>query len=366
MAKSIKRIGVTTGGGDCPGLNAVIRGIVKSAVLEYGWDVIGIQDGFDGLLKPGKTCTLDLDAVKGILRRGGTILGTTNRGNPFKYPVERDGKTVLEDLSKTVVSNFKMLRLDAMIVIGGDGTLSIASELNKLGVPIVGVPKTIDNDLSATDITFGFDTALNTATEAIDKIHTTADSHHRVMLIEVMGRDSGWIGIEAGIAGGAHIILIPEIPFDIDAICRAVEKREWDGRKSTIVVVAEGAKPIGGNTIAQAEDKKLGIVRLGGMAEYVADEITKRSGKETRVTVLGHLQRGGTPSAFDRILSSRYGTAAAKAVAEGEFGKMVSLKSPNIVTVPIEDAIGVIKKVSLDGDLVRTVRSLGISFGEPE
>lgn len=364
--RNIRRIGVTTGGGDCPGLNAVIRGVVKSAICEHGWDVIGIEDGFDGLLKPGKTQMLELKDVNGILNRGGTILGTTNRGNPFKYPVERNGEIVPEDLSKQVVDNIKMLRLDALIVIGGDGTLSIANDFYKMGVPVVGVPKTIDNDLSATEITFGFDTALNTATDAIDKIQTTAESHHRVMLVEVMGRNSGWIAIEAGIAGGADIILIPEIPYDIEAICKEISKRQWEGCKSTIIVVAEGAKPIDGEIVAQAEEKKLGIVRLGGVAQVVADEITKRTKQETRVTVLGHLQRGGSPSPFDRILSSRYGTAAVKLVANGEFGKMVSLRPPNIVAVPIEEAIGVVKKVSLNGDMVRTAKSLGILLGVEE
>src|SRR5216684_1747978 len=284
----VKTIAICTGGGDCPGLNAVIRAVVKSAVLKYGWRVLGIADGFDGLIWPEKSRELKLSDVSGILPRGGTILGTTNRGNPFRYRLEENGQTVERDLSDRLLRNAHQLGVDALIVIGGDGTMKIALDLQRRGLNIVGVPKTIDNDLSATDVTFGFDTALHTATDAIDKIHTTAESHHRIMLVEVMGRDAGWIALEAGIAGGAHVILIPEIPFSIAKICDFVRARESDGRKYTTVVVAEGVKLPA--EIANAADPERRAVPRGGLrAGQIGDELARRLKQEIRVTVLGHI-----------------------------------------------------------------------------
>lgn len=360
--KAVKKIGVLTGGGDCPGLNAVIRAVVKTAVNDYNWKVLGIEDGFDGLIKPEKTRPLSLESVRGILPRGGTILGTTNRGNPFAYKVVEDGKTRVIDLSPKVLENIKEFGLDALVVIGGDGSMRIAYELLQMGAPIVGVPKTIDNDISGTDITFGFDTALGTATDAIDKLHTTAESHHRVMLVEVMGRNAGWIALESGLAGGADVILIPEIPFKTERVCAQIEARSRTGRKFSIIVVAEGARPEGGDVVIQAREES-GIVRLGGIGNKVAQEITRMSGHETRVTVLGHVQRGGSPSAFDRILGTRYGAAAVRLVADGCIGQMVALHGARIEAISIADSIRALKTVPTDGELVRTARSLGISFG---
>ncbi|HHX38494.1 MAG TPA: ATP-dependent 6-phosphofructokinase [Armatimonadetes bacterium] len=360
MSTTIRRIGISTGGGDCPGLNAVIRGITRTA-YGYGWEVLGILDGFDGLLGRSRVERIDPRDIRGILPLGGTILGTTNRGNPFHYPVEENGQVVYRDLSDEVVRRFAALELDALVVIGGDGTLKIALELYRKGLPIVGVPKTIDNDLSATDVTFGFETAVNTATDAIDKLHTTAESHHRAMVLEVMGRNAGWIALSAGIAGGADVILIPEIPFDIDRVCRKVEDRDRRGRKFSIVVVAEGARPAGGT--AMGERQPDGSLRLGGIGQVVADGITAGTNNEVRLTVLGHLQRGGTPTPGDRLLASRYGVAAAQLVAEGGFGRMVALRTPDIIDVPLEDAVTQMKAVPVDGDLVRTARALGIELG---
>lgn len=355
-----RRIGVLTGGGDCPGLNAVIRAVVKTALNEYGWEVLGIEDGFEGLLAPGKVRRLGLDDVRGILPRGGTILGTTNRGNPFAYR-EREGDSIkTRDRSGEVVGRVEDLGLTALIVIGGDGSLRIAHELGQLGLPIVGVPKTIDNDLSATDVTFGFDTALTTATEALDKLHTTAESHHRIMVLEVMGRNAGWIALQAGIAGGADAILIPEIPFSYEAIARTVEGRDRSGRKFSLVVVAEGAAPLGGRQVFVTPADEMALPRLGGIGALVGDELAKRCGRETRVTVLGHLQRGGGPTPFDRILGTRFGAAAVRLVAREGFGRMVALRAPDIVDVPLAEAVGVPKTVPPDGELVRTARGLGI------
>src|SRR5579872_2784973 len=356
MAERTPRtIGITTGGGDCPGLNAVIRAVVKSAVLKYGWKVVGIQDGFDGLIWPERSRELTLANVSGIMPRGGTILGTTNRGNPFKYRCMEDGKEVLKDVSAQVIANAAAMKLDALIVVGGDGTQKIALELQRKGLNVVGVPKTIDNDLSATEVTFGFDTALHTATDAIDKIHTTAESHHRVMVIEVMGRDAGWIAIEAGIAGGAHVILIPEIPFTLQRLCDYISEREGYGKRFTIVVVAEGIK-------LPSELRQL--ARGGSVGNLIGDGIALTAHKEVRVSVLGHIQRGGSPSPFDRILGTRFGVAAADLIAGGGFGKMVCLRNARIECVNIADAIGQIKVVDPLGEMVRTARAIGISFGD--
>lgn len=360
----IKKIGILTGGGDCPGLNAVIRGVVKSAIIRHDWDVIGIEDGFDGLLDPGKCRPLNLDSVRGILPRGGTILGTTNRGNPFSCPVQQDGRTVIADLSGKVVDNVRALGLDALIAVGGEGSLKIALELSKKGVPVVGVPKTIDNDLRGTDFTFGYNTALETATDALDKLHTTAESHHRVMILEVMGRYAGWIALESGIAGGADVILIPEIPFDFSRICEAIQKRSARGSRFSILVAAEGAFPAGGDrVVAMAADEKHAIERLGGIGQYVAHQIEKCLEMDVRVTVLGHLQRGGSPTTFDRALGSRFGTKAVEMVAAGEFGRMACLRGRTIGTVTLEEATGDLNLVDPEGEIVRTAEDLGIMLG---
>jgi 6-phosphofructokinase 1 len=347
---AIRCIGICTGGGDAPGLNAVIRAAVKSAILKYKWKVIGIPDGFDGLIWPEKSRELALKDVSGILPRGGTILGTTNRGNPFKYRIVEDGQEVVRD-----ISNAAKLGIDAIISIGGDGSQTIALELFHRGMRIVGVPKTIDNDLSATETTFGFDTAVQTATDAIDKIHTTAESHHRVMVVEVMGRDAGWIALHAGVAGGAHLILIPEIPFSVDRICRHIAEREAYGKRFTIVVVAEGIR-------LPRELKQLS--RGGSVGNLVGDAIALAAHKEVRVSVLGHIQRGGSPSPFDRILATRFGVAAVDLIAQGGFGKMVCLRNARIEAVDIADAIGQLKVVNPHADLVCTARALGICFGD--
>jgi len=363
--RKIKKIGVLTGGGDCPGLNAVIRAVVKTAIVEYGWKVVGIRDGYEGLIKEGKTHPLLYDHVKGILSRGGTILGTSNRANPFAYSVKQGGKIITEDRSSVVLSKLKELEIDALIVIGGDGTLIIGKQLYELGVPLAGVPKTIDNDLSATDITFGFDTALNTATEAIDKLRTTAESHHRVMIVEVMGRYAGWIALQAGIASGADIVLIPEIPFYLDKICQTVNERIQSGRTSSIVVVAEGAKPAGGDmAVKMIVEDSPDDVRLGGIGDKIAAGIRDKVHLEARVTVLGHIQRGGSPSAFDRVLSTRFGVAAVELLAEGKFGRMVCLKTPSIDSVLLSAAVEKIKTVDPEGEMVHIARSIGVSFGD--
>jgi phosphofructokinase-like protein len=359
-----KKIGILTGGGDCPGLNAVIRGVVKSAIIRHGWQVIGIEDGFDGLLDLDKCRPLTLEDVRGILPHGGTILGTTNRGNPFDYPLERNGRTVRVDVSDRVVENIRTLGIEALIAVGGEGSLKIALELARKGVPVVGVPKTIDNDLRETDVTFGYNTALETATDALDKLHTTAESHHRVMILEVMGRYAGWIALESGIAGGADVILIPEIPYDFSKICAAVKARAARGSRFSIVVAAEGAFPAGGDRIvAQAADEKLAIERLGGIGQFVARQVEQCLDMDVRVTVLGHLQRGGSPTTFDRALGSRFGTKAVQMVADGEFGCMACLKGRTITSVTIESATRELKLVDPAGEIVRTAEDLGIMLG---
>jgi 6-phosphofructokinase 1 len=347
-------IGICTGGGDAPGLNAVIRASVKAAILKYKWKVIGIPDGFDGIIWPERSRELTLKDVSGILPRGGTILGTTNRGNPFHYKTIENGEEVVRDISDQVISNAAKLGIDAVISIGGDGSMKIAQELHLKGLKIVGVPKTIDNDLSATEVTFGFDTALHTATDAVDKIHTTAESHHRVMVVEVMGRDAGWIALEAGLAGGAHIILIPEIPFSLEKICQHLATREKYGKRFTIMVVAEGVK-------LPTELKQMS--RTFAVGNMIGDAIALISRKEVRVSVLGHIQRGGSPSPYDRILATRFGVAAVDLIAAGGFGKMVCLQQESIRAVPIIDAVGKMKTVDPNGEMVRAARAIGISFG---
>ena len=364
MSDEVKTIGVCTGGGDCPGLNAVMRGVVKSAIGAHDWRVMGIEDGFDGLIWPGKSRELTLASVSGILPRGGTILGTTNRGNPFAYKVEERGQTVVKDYSDRVIDNARAMGIDALVVIGGDGTQKIALELFRKGLPVVGVPKTIDNDLSATDQTFGFDTAVQTATEAIDRLHTTAESHHRIMILEVMGRDAGWIALHAGIAGGAHIILIPEIAFRLESIQRSVQQREREGSKYSLVVVAEGIHQVDGRSIEEVAAERRKAPRGGSVSNLLSECIASACRRETRVTVLGHIQRGGTPSSFDRVLSSRFGVGAVDLVARGEFGRMVCLRGTRIESTTLEEAIGVIKAVNANDELVRTAKALGISFGD--
>ena len=351
----IRCIGICTGGGDAPGLNAVIRAAVKAAILKYKWKVIGIPDGFDGLIWPEKSRELMLKDVSGILPRGGTILGTTNRGNPFHYQTVENGREVVRDISAEVIANTRKLGIDAVISIGGDGSQKIALGLFEKGMKVVGVPKTIDNDLCATEVTFGFDTALHTATDAVDKIHTTAESHHRIMLVEVMGRDAGWIALEAGIAGGAHVILIPEIPFTIENICNYVSQRATYGKYFTIVVVAEGIK-----LPPELKENR----RSGAVGNLIGNAIAATSHKEVRVSVLGHIQRGGSPSPFDRILATRFGVAAVDLIANGGFGKMVCLQQECICAVDIAQAVGKLKTVDPQGEIVRTARAIGISFGD--
>jgi ATP-dependent phosphofructokinase / diphosphate-dependent phosphofructokinase len=352
---NIRCIGIATGGGDAPGLNAVIRAATKAAILKYKWKVIGIPDGFDGLIWPEKAFELTLEKVSGILPRGGTILGTTNRGDPFHYTKVEHGKEVVRDISGRVIANAHKLGIDAIITIGGDGSQRIGFELFQKGLKIVGVPKTIDNDLSATQVTFGFDTALHTVTDAIDKIHTTAASHHRVMVVEVMGRDCGWIALEAGLAGGAHVILIPEIPFTIANVCKHIAQREKAGKYFTIVVVAEGVK-----LPPEMKENR----RASSVGNLIGNAIAHGSHKEVRVSVLGHIQRGGSPSPFDRILATRFGVAAVDLVAAGGFGMMVALHGDSIVSVDVAHAIGHLKSVNPNGEVVRTARAIGIGFGD--
>jgi 6-phosphofructokinase 1 len=354
------KVALSTGGGDAPGLNAVIRGAVLAAV-HRGWECVGIRRGFDGLLEVEGVIPLDAAAVRGITHLGGTILGTTSRGNPFKW---RDrtpaGPGPERDRSDDVVAGFRRHGVDALIAIGGDGTLDIARRLMQKGIPVVGVPKTIDNDVGGTVATFGFDTAVATATDAIDKVHSTAESHERVMVVEVMGRHAGFIALNAGLAGSADVILIPEIPFDIDRVCDKIRQREAAGRHFSIVVVAEGAAPRGGVEVYQDVERR----RLGGIAEWVARAIEQRTGKETRSLVLGHLQRGGSPTTFDRLLGLRFGAAAVRLVAEGRFGHMVALQPPHVGAVTLDEALRTPKRVPLDSDSILTARELGTSLGD--
>lgn len=360
-----KTIAILTGGGDCPGLNAVIRGVVRSAIKNHGWKVLGIKDGFDGLLEDNLVQELTLESVRGILQLGGTILGTSNRGNPLNYPVQENGKTVWKDVSAQVVENFNRMGADALIAVGGDGTLKIAQHLQQLGMNVVGIPKTIDNDLSATDVTFGYNTAVGIVTEALDRLHTTAESHQRVMVVEVMGRDAGWIALESGMAGGADVILLPEIPFDINKVCASIKSRRSSGRKFSIVVVSEGAFPKDGGQVVQAAagTTATGVQRLGGISYEVAEQLNNCLEMEVRTVVLGHLQRGGTPSHFDRILGSRFGVKAVDLIAEGKFGQMTSLNGRKVVSVPIEDAVGELNLVDPESEVVKTAEKLGIMLG---
>ena len=358
------RIAISTGGGDAPGLNAVIRAVVLSA-HRRGWQSYGIQRGYEGLLSFNGVVPLGPAEVRGLTHLGGTILGTTNRGNPFRYVMRReDGEEYELDRSDDLVAAFQASGFDALVSIGGDGSLQISHALGCKGLPIVCVPKTIDNDVSGTQRSFGFDSAVSTATEAIDKLHSTAESHDRVMVIELMGRYAGWIALYSGLSGSADVILLPEIPFDIGKVCEKIRRREAAGRHFSIVVVAEGARPRDG-TIELVERRGVGTVdRLGGIASKVARAIEQHTGKETRTLVLGHLQRGGSPTTYDRLLALRFGTAAVRAIADGAFGVMVGLNGPDITRVPLAEVAGRPRNVPLDSDTIRTARDLGIELGD--
>lgn len=366
MTKSgLKRIGILTGGGDCPGLNAVIRAVAKSAMGKYNAQVVGIEDGFEGFVE-GRMHEISNKEVSGILNLGGTILGTTNKGDPFHYPVEDlNGKVNIVDESARLVRNYRRWALDAIVAIGGDGTMHICEKLSQLGINLVGVPKTIDNDLAETDLTFGYDSALYVASEAIDRLHTTASSHHRVMVIEVMGRYAGWIALGAGLAGGADIILIPEIPFKWESIYKKVRERSLHGKRFSIVCVAEGARPQGGEIVVKGVDiKRTDEKQLGGIGELVGKRIAVDTGLETRVTVLGHLQRGGSPTPFDRNLATKYGVKASDLAAEGKFGFMVALHGNKVTAVPISKVIAHARFVPLDCEEIKAARAVGTSFGD--
>jgi len=359
----VRRIGILTGGGDCPGLNAVIRGVTKPA-QDYGMTVYGILDGFEGLVE-GRAKELTNRDVSGILATGGTILGSSNKGDPFHWPTEKDGKIEITDKSKAALRNYEAWNLDAIIAIGGDGTMHICDNLEQMGMNMIGVPKTIDNDLDSTDMTFGHDSAVFVVSEALDRLHTTASSHHRVIVVEVMGRYAGWIALNGGLAGGADIILIPEIPFSYEKLYDKILKRELMGKKFSLVCVSEGAKPLGGELVMKEKDiKRTDPVQLGGIGAIVAAKIQDNTGRETRVTVLGHLQRGGSPTPFDRILSTKFGFFAVQLAAEGKFGRMVALKGNEIKNVKIIDAINKQKLVKPDNQGVIAAKAVGISFGE--
>ena len=370
MTKPIRRIAICTGGGDAPGLNAVIRAVV-SAAANRGWECMGIRDGFSGILQPERypnnsgVSLLTREHVRGITHLGGTIIGTTNKGNPFDYPViQPDGSVRNVDRSDELIDYFARTGIDALVSVGGDGSLTIANELHRKGLRVVGVPKTIDNDLDKTFTTFGFDTAVSFATECIDRLHTTAQSHQRVMVIEVMGRYAGWIALHAGISGGGHAILIPEIPYDINKVVNKIHERDQEGRLYTLVVVAEGAKPLDGKRAVVAAAEIGQAERLGGIGEQIGAELHKLTGKDTRVVVLGHLLRGGSPTSFDRLAALRFGTAAVRALEEGLSGMMVSLAFPNVNYVSLEEVAGRMKAVPLDSDTLQTGRDIGVCFGD--
>ncbi|MCA9514230.1 MAG: 6-phosphofructokinase [Myxococcales bacterium] len=367
----IKTLGVMTGGGDCPGLNAVIRAVVKTAQGCYGWRVLGIEDAFCGLIdldyrSPHGNQWLDDDTVRLIHTRGGTILGTSNRADPFRWAVpEPDGTRVERDVFEQVLANWRTLGLDALISVGGDGSMGIAQKCVERGMTnIVGVPKTIDNDLGATDYTFGFDTAVGVATDAIDRLRDTAEAHDRVMLVEVMGRHAGWIALHAGLAGGAHAIVIPEIPYRVEPLVDLIRARRESGQPYSLIVVAEGAVPAGGSASTLGPREAGAMVRMYGAAARLAEGLEAQMDLDLRLTVLGHTQRGGSPTNFDRVLATRFGEAAVHLVARGGFGRMVALRGTSVVDVPLIDAIDKPKLVDPDGELVRTARSLGVYFGD--
>jgi len=358
----MKKVAILTGGGDCPGLNAVIRAVVKTAINKYNVEVIGFKDGYRGLVENIWT-PLEMKDVIGIIEKGGTILGSSNRDNPFAYMKNRGDKPV--DMSQKCIDNLKKNGVDCLIVIGGDGTLTSGRDFSRMGFPVIGVPKTIDNDLSATDITFGFNTAVTTATEAIDKLRTTAESHHRVMVVEIMGRYAGWLALHSGIAGSATAILIPEIPYDIDKLCKVVKKRSENGKSFSIIAVSEGAKPKDGDiTVAKVLDYSPDSIRLGGIANKLAEQIEERLHIETRAVTLGHIQRGGQTSPYDRVLSTRYGVKAMELAMQGVFGKMVALQGNDVGYVSLEEAVGQLKNVPVKSELIEVARSIGVSFGD--
>ncbi|MBE7534438.1 MAG: ATP-dependent 6-phosphofructokinase [Anaerolineales bacterium] len=359
----MKRIGILTGGGDAPGLNAVIRAAVKTAIYEYDCEVFGIRNGYDGFVETNGIVPLSIDSVRGLLPRGGTILGAANRGNPYARKIVRDGKETLIDVSDEIIKGIERLEMDALLILGGDGTLHIAHELYKKGAPIIGVPKTIDNDISGTELSFGFDTAVGIATEALDRLHTTAESHHRVMVLELMGRDAGFIALHAGVAGGADVILIPELPFKFENILAEVRKRVEAGYLFSIVAVSEGAKPRGGKQVFSRSGDDIYVPRLGGIGQQVGEYIEKQ-GFESRVTVLGHLQRGGSPSPFDRWLATRFGAAAVRLAAQRKFDHMVALCAGQIVDIPLTEVTATAKRVDVNDDAIITARGMGVSFGD--
>lgn len=365
MAENIKKIALLTGGGDCPGLNAVIRAATRTAILKYGYEVVGYKFGYRGLYN-NDYIPLNLDSVSGILHRGGTILYSSNKDNLFDYTVEEDGKMVKKDVSDVGVENLKKAGVDVLVVIGGDGTLTSARDFARKGVKVIGVPKTIDNDLASTDVTFGFNTAASIATEALDRLHTTAESHHRIMILEVMGRNAGWIALESGIAGSADVILIPEIPYDIDKVVEKIHDRKKQGKVFSIIVVAEGAKSKDGEVvISKIVEDSPDPIRLGGIANKLAMDLERKiKDHEIRSTVLGHVQRGGNTSTFDRVLSTKYGVAAVDLINEGKFGNMVCLKGNELSYDTLENVIGKNKNVDPNGELVNVARSIGISFGD--
>jgi phosphofructokinase-like protein len=361
----LKKVGILTGGGDCSGLNAVIRAVTRSAIIEHGAKVVGIEGGFEGLVF-NRTQDLTIKITRDILTLGGTILGTTNKGNPFEWREQNpDGSISVYDHSDKAVQTVRDLELDCLFVVGGEGTLEIGYKFQKKGVPVIGIPKTIDNDLDKTDYTFGYQTAVQVACEALDRLATTGRSHQRVMILEVMGRTAGWIALEAGIAGGAHIILIPEIPYDIESVVQKIRFRAKGGSPYSIIMVAEGATEIGGDVVTQesATTRLQGVPQLGGIGFHLANEIKKRIDLEVRCTVLGHIQRGGTPTAFDRVLGTRLGSYAVQAAAEGKFGTMVALRTPNIELVPLQELAGVVRNVPVDCQLVKCAESIGINMG---
>lgn len=362
MAGSMK-LGVLTGGGDCPGLNAVIRAVVKTAINDYETEVVGFYDGYEGLVE-NRYRELKSSDVSGILTLGGTILGTSNRADPFHYPVLQDDDYIYLDRSAQAIQNFERLGLDGLIAIGGDGTMAASDGMSKKGLKIIGVPKTIDNDLWGTDQTFGFDSAVASATEAIDKIHTTAQSHHRVMIVEVMGRYSGWLALASGLAGGGDIVLIPEIPYQLDVICDKIKARNRRGKNFSIVVIGEGAMPEGGEMVVKKLVKTSpDQVRLGGISHQLASQIEGTTTLETRVTILGHLLRGGTPTAFDRLLATQFGAEAVHLAYARKFGNMVALKGNRISHVPITEVAGRVRKIDLDSFLLRAAVSLDTCLG---
>lgn len=365
---TIKRIGISTGGGDAPGLNAVIRAVVVSAI-QKGWECYGIRDGYNGILFPfrypdGGMMKLERSSVSGIMHLGGTIIGTTNKGNPMKFPMkQKDGTIVEVDRTDEIMEGFKRQSLDALVAIGGDGSLTIANVFSQKGFRVIGVPKTIDNDLEKTVITFGFDTAVSFATACLDRLHSTSESHQRVMVVEVMGRYAGWIALNSGISGNASVILIPEVPYDLQIVADKIQERERSGRRYTIVVVAEGATPKGG-TVSVIQKEAGRADRLGGVGETVARDLQQLTGKETRTVVLGHLLRGGSPTTFDRLIALRFGAAAVRGLEQGQTGVMVALDPPTVRYVPLEQATSRMKSVPLDCDTILSARDLGICFGD--